>query len=128
MVTLNINIEGDGKSTSSPVSTTSLTQQDMPSPTSLGSSEGVTSVVPSPDSFDQSSDSGLTSESVPHPEESGIAISTISDQTPSPIKDSGELAQVDTGIPEPSDTDISGTPTPATKRKPIATKSRTSKK
>ena len=128
MVTLNINIEGDGKNTSLPVSTKSLAQQDLPSPTSFDSAEEVGSVLPTPESFDQSSESGLSLASVPHPEDSGIAFSTISTQSPAPDMDSAELITVDTGIPQPSDSENSGTAKPAAKRKPRATKTKTSGK
>lgn len=128
MVTLNINIEGDGKSMSNAVSTNSLIQQDMPSPTSQTSFEGVESVVPSPESFDKSFASGQTLETVPHPEDSGISTSANMDQVPSPIMDSAEQINADTGIPTPMDTENSGTKPPPAKRKPRATKSKTSRK
>ena len=128
MVTLNINIEGYRKGIQNPaqVSTNTGAPQDAPSPVGLLSAEGVESNAPIP-TLSDTTDAGLSAESVPHPELSGLSASSVLEQSPSPEDSGASLSSEGSGVPVPSDTESKTTATP-TKRKSRTTKTKTSGK
>ena len=127
MVTLNINIEGDGKGINPPnqIATRAESNQ-LPTPESMQSVEGVDASAPTPNLSDNSIDANLAQDSVPHPELTGLSTSSVAEDSPIPMDDAA-LTSGDDGTPVPSDTESKTTATP-TKRKSRTTKTKTSGK
>lgn len=126
MVTFNINIEGEGKETSSKSISRMDTniQQNVPSPMALDSAEAIETSAPSPKTSDQGADTELAHSSVPHPQDFDISASAINEEVPDPMLDQANLSSGNDDIPMPDDTDVKA-PASTTKRKPRATKRKT---
>lgn len=129
MVTLNINIGGDGKDISSSALTTANAQSQQILPTPF-SAEKSGEQIPSPEQAEITTDSSKSIYSVPHPMDFEASISSHYEPLPTPDFGQAESAQLDSNIPTPMDFEAIDTASSSSKPKPKprATRGKTVKK
>jgi len=126
MITVNIHIEGDGKSISTS-SNLKHSQEVLPSPLAQKSNDATGSGVPTPQNDGNFSNNKFSS-SIPHPEGFASSLSSSIDQTPGPMTAVIASSPVDTKVPEPMDFEEHGSALPTTKPKTRNTKRKSGSK